>query len=228
MIRDNKIVFFNTDRQKIQVIQLRCRINPHSRISAAVCDLSGYRRMRQLFTLIAINIANIHSILLAKIIHQHARARPLLTIDIAHTIFGDICKFFYIQWISLGKHQSLLTANTADKTNPTVWKIFFQEGQIVHTCLCIEQVTATCMRLAATDRHDPAHRANVRTAHENRRIGTMHHICHFIEQRIVAADDNECILQFFRRAQEPHLHLFTSFIAFCALWHFENAVRFHE
>ena len=56
----------------------------------------------------------------------------------------------------------------------------------------------------------------------------MHHVCQFVQQRIVAADDHQGVLQLLGGTQQLYFHFRTGFVAFQALGHFQDAVCLHE
>ena len=113
--------------------------------------------MRKLLALIAVNFCTVKAVNLAQVVCQYSRSRAFLTVYIASALARYVRKAVYPQRIALGDHESLKSADAADKISVVLGKIFSHEAEVILARARIEQMAAGGMRLAAFYRHYAAH-----------------------------------------------------------------------
>ena len=84
------------------------------------------------------------------------------------------------------------------------------------------------MGFAAADGHNAAHGTHMGRTHVCITVCHMEHIAQLVQQRIMAADDHDGVLQLFFRAKQTHLYFAAGVKTFQTLRHFQNAVGLHE
>jgi hypothetical protein len=121
-----------------------------------------------------------------------------------------------------------LNDTTADKVHAAVWKILFDIGAVILSGFRVQKVNSCRMRLTAPYRHDSAHGTDMSRTQIQLSVFPVDQICQFVEKRIMAADDNECVFQPAFGIEQPDANFLAGCISFLSLRHLDYAVRLHK
>ena len=151
-----------------------------------------------------------------------------MAVNVAHALARYVRKAVYPQRVALCDHESLKSADAADKISVVLGKIFSHEAEVILARARIEQMAAGGMRLAAFYRHYAAHRADVSRAEAYAVIGAVQHIGKLVNKRIVASYDNEAMPELILIRQQAHPDMVSALEALDLLRNFHYAVGLHE
>ena len=153
--------------------------------------------MGQFFPIVAVDRSSIHILPHTQIVRKDPGAGTLLAIYITHAILCNIREFPDLEGIALCHHQSLLTTDTGNQLHTAFGEILANKCLVIAAVSRIQQVAASHVRLTAADCHDTAHGTHMGGADVQGRVLQMEHICQLVQQRIMAADNHQRIVQLF-------------------------------
>ena len=184
--------------------------------------------MGKFFAVIAIDAVSRNAAFPAQIIDQDPGAGAFLAVDITHARLCQIGDPLNILRVPFLQHQPLRPADAFHQTDAAVREISLYISSVVNAVAFVQEMHACNMRFPAFYSHDAAHRSDMRRAHMQRRIRRMQQVGDLIQQRIVAADGDQCAVEFFPFFQEPYRDFAARFISFHTLGNLQDPVRFHE
>ena len=148
-----------------------------------------------------------------------------MSVDVRQVLLGDLLPATDSLGVALCHHKALLSLHAFDQRHAAVREILLHVRLVVRAGGLVQQVDAPHVRLAALDSHDTTHTAHVRRGDRRIRILQAHHIGHLIDQRIVAAGDDQHTHDLLQRPQQLDLHRLARLVPFAVLRHADNAIR---